>query len=64
MIESLKSGKEIVDIFFEELAGSDKLNKEVVEILKKLHQIGKLTSTNIGNALDTIREETLNDINT
>jgi hypothetical protein len=61
--ESLKSGSEIVDTFFENLSPSDKLNKEVVDALKKLQKAGKLTPTNISNALDTIRNEAPHDVN-
>ena len=63
MTESLKSGQEIVDNFFVQLSGAHELDQGVVDILKALYAEGKLTPTNIANALDATRNEALNDVN-
>ncbi len=63
MTESLKTGKEIVDAFFIKISDSEQLDKAVVDTLKQLHIEGKLTNTNISNALDSVRKVALDDVN-
>ena len=56
---TLKTGIEVINTFFEKL-NIDKnkySNQQVVNIILKLYSSGKLSQTNISNALNEIREE-------
>lgn len=61
MPDEPKSGKEIVDHFFTQVAEFDGVNADVAGVLVKLHGQGKLTSINISNELSRIRGERLGD---
>lgn len=53
----IKSGKEILDDFFGDIKSLTGVDKEIAEKVLELYKAGKLTSTNISNALAKLREE-------
>lgn len=61
MSEEIKSGKEILDNFFEEIATLPNVDKNVVNIITDLYKEGKLTEKYISNALLALREQSNND---
>jgi hypothetical protein len=60
MSDKIKSGKEVIDDFFSEILNIPDLHEETVQKLITLYATGKLTETNLQNALDIIIEEELN----
>jgi len=56
MTEAIKSGRELLDEFFENIGGVDGVDHETAAIVKRLYNEGKLTPTNITNALSALRE--------
>lgn len=56
MKPKIKSGKEMLDNFFEELEEIENVDKTIAQSLKKLYQDGKFTETNISSALEELRE--------
>ena len=56
---ALKTGVELISSFFEKLNADKKKysNPEVVNVILELNTQGKLTHTNISNALDKLREK-------
>jgi hypothetical protein len=61
MSDGIKSGKEVLDEFFGDLSGISGVDADVAEIVVGLYQEGKLTSTNLSNALLKQREDAVND---
>jgi hypothetical protein len=59
MTEAIKSGHEILDDFFTNIAEIEGVNGEIALLLKSLYQQGKLTNTNLSNELLKIREAKL-----
>lgn len=57
MDNQVKSGKEILDDFFGNIKSLTGVDKEIAEKILELYKAGKLTSTNISNALVKLREE-------
>ncbi|MBI5204701.1 MAG: hypothetical protein HZA11_07280 [Nitrospirae bacterium] len=57
MDNQVKSGKEILDDFFGNITNLPGVDREIAEKILELYKAGKLTSTNIANALVTLREE-------
>jgi hypothetical protein len=57
MDNQVKSGKEILDDFFGNIKNLPGVDKEIAEKIFELYKAGKLTSTNISNALVKLREE-------
>jgi hypothetical protein len=57
MDNQVKSGKEILDDFFGNIKSLTGVDKEIAEKIIALYKAGKLTSTNISNALVKLREE-------
>ena len=57
MEKKIKSGKTILDEFFEEVKSDDQLDPETVSALVKLYEGGKLTDNNLNNALSELREK-------
>lgn len=55
MSDSIKSGKQILDDFFDSIHQLDKVDKDIAEIFVKLYQQGKLTDINLKNELQTLR---------
>lgn len=60
MDQKTKSGKEVIDEFFEEILTIQGVDKKTVEAIIRLHGQQKLTDTNIQNAMDDLLQEELN----
>lgn len=56
-ITNIKSGKEMLDDFFEEIEQMTEINQNLSVILKNLYKDNKFTNTNISNALSDLRKE-------
>ncbi|MGO3688990.1 MAG: hypothetical protein ACTJF0_00900 [Psychroflexus halocasei] len=56
MEEKVKSGKEILDDFFENIGTIENVDPEIAKMLNKLYNDDKLTDTNVKNELQTLRE--------
>jgi len=63
MDKIIKSGKEILDEFFNNILNIPDVDKNLASEIKKLYDEGKLTKTNISNKLDSLREGKINDKN-
>ena len=59
MTDSIRSGQEVLDEFFKEIANIDGLEQDVADTIINLYHEGKLTNTNLSNELARIREEKL-----
>lgn len=59
MVDELKSGKDVVDEFFAEVLHIKGVDKKTVQALLVLHNEGKLTDTNIQNAMEQLLREEL-----
>ncbi len=59
MSEEIKSGKEVIDEFFAEIMNVEGVDKKTVEKLTSLYGEGKLTDTNIQNAMEQLLQEEL-----
>lgn len=57
MSTNIKSGKQILDDFFDSLYQLDKVDNNIAEILIKLYRQGKLTDVNLKNELQTLRDK-------
>lgn len=57
MSDNIKSGKQILDDFFDSVHQLDKVDKDIAEILVRLYQYGKLTDINLKNELQTLRDK-------
>ncbi|MFZ5907296.1 MAG: hypothetical protein ACOYVJ_07785 [Nitrospirota bacterium] len=57
MTDQIKSGQEILDEFFSHITDIEGVDQEVVMVILKLYQEGKLTNINISNELSRIREK-------
>jgi hypothetical protein len=57
----IKSGKEILDEFFDNVEKIPGVDSTIAAALKKLYQDNKLTNTNLSNALLKLREDAGND---
>lgn len=53
----IKSGKEILDEFFEDIKTVEKLDQDTTEAIVNLYETGKLTDSNLTNALIELREK-------
>lgn len=60
MEKKVKSGKEILDDFFENITQIENVDKALAESLTNLHKEGKLTDTNIKNKLSELRSKNAN----
>jgi len=60
MSDEVKSGQQMLDEFFSELAEAKEVDKEIADIVIKLYGEGKLTNTNLSNEFAGILEEKLN----
>ena len=56
MSKVIKSGKEILDEFFEDIVGDEKFDQATVGKLIELYEEDKLTDKNLTNALSELRE--------
>jgi len=61
MTESIKSGQEILNEFFAEMANIEGVDKDVANVVINLYREGRLTNTNLSNELGRIREEKLSE---
>lgn len=59
MGEKIKSGKQVIDEFFAEIMNIEGVDKKTVAKLTSLYDEGKLTDTNIENAMGQLLQEEL-----
>ncbi len=57
----IKSGKEILDNFFDKIEHIPKIDQNLANALKTLYQDHKFTNTNLSNKLSDLRNEEEND---
>jgi pyrimidine operon attenuation protein/uracil phosphoribosyltransferase len=57
----IKSGKEILDDFFESLEEVENIDKDIAKLLVELYRDDKLTDTNVKNELQKLREQNINE---
>ena len=57
MSTEIKSGKEILDEFFEDIKTDEKLDQDVAAAIVDLYESGKLTDRNLTNTLSELRED-------
>lgn len=60
-MDDIKSGKEILDEFFDNIDEIPGVDGTIAAALKELYQDNKLTATNLSNALLKLREVAGND---
>ena len=56
MAEKVKSGKEILDDFFNGIEEIENIHTEIAKMLSELYQNDKLTDTNVKNELQKLRD--------
>lgn len=56
MAEKVKSGKEILDDFFNGIEKIENADSDIAKMLKRLYQEDKLTDTNVKNELQKLRD--------
>ena len=56
MNETIKSGKQILDDFFNGIEQLPNVDSGIAALLKSLYEQGKLTDTNIKNELQKLRD--------
>ncbi len=59
MSDEIKSGKEVIDEFFAEIMNIEGVDGKTVEKLTSLYSEGKLTDTNVQNAMGQLLQEEL-----
>ena len=57
MMEQIKTGKQVIDEFFNELQQLPNVDEKTALIFLTLHRDGKLTAQNIENDLRKLRDE-------
>jgi len=57
MDKTIKTGKEILDDFFNDVLNISDVDKKLASEIKKMYEEGKLTSINLSNKLTSLREE-------
>ena len=57
MTDRIRSGQEVLDEFFTEIASIEGVDQDVTNIVISLYRDGKLSDTNLSNELARIREE-------
>jgi len=60
MSDEIKSGKQVIDEFFENIMNIEGVDKKTVENLTSLYSKGKLTDIEIQNAMEQLLQEELN----
>ncbi len=60
MEESVKSGKEIVENFFNTIEDIPGVDKSIASMLVELYKTDKLTDVNVKNQLQILREKNVN----
>lgn len=63
MDKPVKSGKEILDDFFNSILTIPNVDEKLASQIKKMYEEGKLTSTNLSNKLTSLKEKEINDRN-
>lgn len=63
MDKPIKSGKEILDDFFNDILNVPNVDKNLASEIKKMYEEGKLTNINLSNKLTSLRKEKINDKN-
>jgi len=61
MTARIRSGQEVLEEFFAEIASIDGIDNDVANIVINLYRDGKLSDTNLSNELARIREEKTSD---
>jgi len=61
MTARIRSGQEVLEEFFAEIASIDGIDNDVANIVINLYRDGKLTDTNLSNELARIRQEKTSD---
>ncbi len=61
MTDRIRSGQEILDEFFAEIASIEGVDQDVANSVMNLYRDGKLSDTNLSNELARIREEEASD---
>jgi hypothetical protein len=56
MEDKVKSGKEILDDFFDGIEEIENVDNDIAKMLSKLYQEDKLTDTNVKNELQKLRD--------
>ncbi|MDC9723183.1 MAG: hypothetical protein PSN34_10520 [Urechidicola sp.] len=56
MADKVKSGKEILDDFFNDIEEIENVDKDIAKMLSELYQNDKLTDTNVKNELQKLRD--------
>ena len=59
MMVEIKSGKEVIGGFFQDIEKINGVDKKTVTMLASLYREGKLTNTNIENEMDRMLREEL-----
>ena len=57
MADKVKSGKKILDDFFDTLEEVENVDKDIAKMLAELYQNDKLTDVNVKNELQKLREQ-------
>ncbi|MGO4820633.1 MULTISPECIES: hypothetical protein [unclassified Flavobacterium] len=60
MESKVKSGKEILDDFFENIEDIENVDKDIAKMLADLYTQGKLTDVNVKNELPKLRVKDVN----
>jgi hypothetical protein len=63
MDNPVKSGKEILDEFFNGILNIPDVDEKLASEIKKLYEEGRLTNTNLSNKLTFLQEGETNDKN-
>lgn len=61
MTDRIRSGQEVLEKFFTEIASIEGIDNDVASIVINLYREGKLSDTNLSNELARIREEKISD---
>jgi len=61
MNSDIKSGKQILDEFFQEIQNISDIDENVIKTIVELYNSGKLSDKNLSNALLELREKSNND---
>ncbi len=61
MTDRIRSGQEILEEFFTEIASIEGIDNDVANIVINLYREGKLSDTNLSNELARIRGEKTSD---
>ena len=56
MADKVKSGKEILDDFFNDIEKIENVDADIAKMLSELYQNDKLTDTNVKNELQKLRD--------